>query len=350
MVKVIHIENGLGNQMACYAVYEAVKYAHPNDDIYIDTYIYDIKEANEVVSMWNGYELEKVFNVKLIDIRSLFNEKEIASQIEYLKKSRFWETGWNYDEVFVSMMRMYGLDLKIAYGNVGEDLEKDLSLHSRIRSIFRKYGSNAADSKMGYEIKRMIHIVNNKMSKDCGSYLIQRRDGNYFYNITLDFMKSPLLHQLIGEKVRDGLQFKEPTDRRNKECLEEVRLNNSVSMHVRRTDYLKFNQDCYRFGYFAKCTKYIRSHVENPVFYVFSDDINWCMHNCGEIGLKDTDRVRFIDINSGDKSYMDMQLMANCRHNIATKSSFGWWASFLNNNPNKITCCQTGAYVCTNQF
>ena len=39
-IKVIHVEGGLGNQMACYAVYVAAKESNPNDEFYIDTYLY----------------------------------------------------------------------------------------------------------------------------------------------------------------------------------------------------------------------------------------------------------------------------------------------------------------------
>ena len=94
-IKVIHVEGGLGNQMACYAVYVAAKESNPGDEFYIDTYLYDVKEAHSTISMWNGYELENVFGVKIPDIRSLFSEEQVAEQIECLRKSEFWKHGWN---------------------------------------------------------------------------------------------------------------------------------------------------------------------------------------------------------------------------------------------------------------
>lgn len=349
-IKVIHIEGGLGNQMACYAVYVATKYSNPYDDIYVDTYIYDIDEAGEIVSMWNGYELEKIFGVHIPNIKRLFSDKQIKEQIDFLKKSKFWENNWNYDDVFIEMMNHYGYKFQKAYGNVGENTEEKNSPQAIIRKACRKFGAGTAKTRFGYEMKKIIHTIYRKFSGDCGLYLLENRNGEFFYNITLDFMKSPKLHQLIGEEVRKGLLFKEPTDEANIEYLKFIRLCNSVSIHIRRSDYLQYNEDCYKYGYFNKCVKFIKSKVEDPVFFVFSDDLSWCKKNRVQLGLTEKDKVYFVDVNSGADSYKDMQLMSNCKHNIATKSSFGWWASFLNQNKNKITCCQKGEYVCTNQF
>ena len=82
-ITIIHVEGGLGNQMACYSVYVAAKEANPNDQFYIDTYLYDIKEAHSTISMWNGYELKQVFGVNIPDIRTLFSEKQVEEQLEY---------------------------------------------------------------------------------------------------------------------------------------------------------------------------------------------------------------------------------------------------------------------------
>jgi len=348
-MKIIHIEGGLGNQMACYAVYIATRESNTNEDIYIDTYIYDIVEAHSTISMWNGYELRKIFGIDIPDIRSLFSEEQVSEQIDYLKRSEFWKNNWNYDEVFIEMMKNYGYEFNNAYGNVGEDSIKKIDLRSFIRKLFRKYGATSSRTRLGFEFKKNIHKLNKLISKDCGRYLFQKRDGNLFYNITLDFMKSKYLQEKIGTIVKSGLKF-DISNISNNEFLNIIHKTNSVSIHIRRTDYLQFNEDCYKFGYFKKCINYIKKNVDDPVFFVFSDDLEWCRNNKSDIGFCKEQLVYFVNCNSGVNSYIDMAFMANCKHNIATKSSFGWWASFLNENPKKITITQISDYVATKQF
>lgn len=346
-IKVIHVEGGLGNQMACYAVYVAAKESNPDDEFYIDTYLYDVKEAHSTISMWNGYELENVFGVKIPDIRSLFSEGQVAEQIEYLRKSEFWKHNWNYTETFIEMMKKYNLNLSNAFGEVGELVS---GIKSKVKNFVKSIITESTDSAFVYKGKRVAYAFYKKVRKDCGEHLYQRKEGNYFYNITLDFMKSKFLQNKVGDKVRAGLQFNMPKDKNNLEYLQLVQTTESVSIHIRRSDYLQFNEDCYKFGYFPKCISYIKTKVADSVFFIFSDDLKWCEKNLSEIGLSKNDKVYFVGINTGNRSFRDMQIMANCKHNIATKSSFGWWGSFLNPNPNKITITQVSDYVATKQF
>ena len=83
--------------------------------------------------------------------------------------------------------------------------------------------------------------------------------------------------------------------------------------------------------YYRKAIKIINSKIDDPVYFVFSDDIDWCKQN-----LKIKHRVYFIDWNKGRDSYKDMVLMSKCKHNIIANSSFSWWGAWLNNNPQKL--------------
>lgn len=66
--------------------------------------------------------------------------------------------------------------------------------------------------------------------------------------------------------------------------------------------------------------------------WVFSDDINWCKENLNL--TKHT--VYYINWNKAEDSYIDMQLMSLCKHNIIPNSSFSWWGAWLNKNKSKI--------------
>lgn len=106
-------------------------------------------------------------------------------------------------------------------------------------------------------------------------------------------------------------------------------LNNSVSLHVRRGDYLKFTDVYVQLGwdYYKKALDIIREKAQVDNILVFSDDIEWCMQH---IQIKDV----FFSCCLHD--YCDMYLMSLCTHNIMANSSFSWWGSYLNENPNKI--------------
>ena len=346
-MKIIHIEGGLGNQMASYAVYIAVAESNPDDEFYIDTYLYDIKEAHSTISMWNGYELKSIFGVHIPDIRTLFTPEQVQEQINYLRVSEFWKHDWNYAEIFIKMMKKYGFYIKNVYENT---YNTQSGIKGTLKYTLRKIMASTASNRLMYVGKHMVYGIYNRISSDCGKYLYRHQSGDYFYDITLDFMKSHFLNDTIGNQVRDGLSFSEPDDKDNIFFLDLIRNCNSVSLHVRRTDYLKFNEDCYKFGYFIKATRHIKKQIHKPVFFIFSDDLEWCRNNLKTIGLTEDDSVYFVGINRDGNSYRDMQLIANCKHNIFTKSSFGWWGSFLNSNPNKVTCCQIGSYVSTIRF
>jgi hypothetical protein len=107
---------------------------------------------------------------------------------------------------------------------------------------------------------------------------------------------------------------------------------NAVAVHIRRGDYVHPKSPflvCTPF-YYEKAISYIQSKVENPVFYVFSEDIEWCKKN---VKIREP---HFYIGSSGKPSSYDMQLMSLCKHNIISNSSYSWWAAWLNQNPEKI--------------
>lgn len=111
--------------------------------------------------------------------------------------------------------------------------------------------------------------------------------------------------------------------------------NESVSLHVRRGDYVQhkaFGGIC-DLSYYQRAVEQIKSLVENPTFIVFSDDIQWCKDN---LNLK---QAKFVDWNTGENSYRDMQLMSLCKHNIIANSSFSWWGAWLNAHDDKKVIC-----------
>lgn len=148
------------------------------------------------------------------------------------------------------------------------------------------------------------------------------------------FQNEKYFKQLRNQLLED-FSLKLPLDDRNQMVLDRILSTNSVSVHVRRGDYVtldyvnKIHGTC-SLEYYKKAIEYISKKVESPHFFIFSDDIDWVSKN-----LKIDCPFSVIDFNQG-KGWFDMHLMKNCKHNITANSSFSWWGAWLNNNPKKI--------------
>jgi hypothetical protein len=142
-----------------------------------------------------------------------------------------------------------------------------------------------------------------------------------------------------AENVRDDIlrdfTFIQPLDPENARIRDEIQSCASVSVHIRRGDYLEkrhgFLNLCNE-DYYANAIRHIEKKVGSPVYFVFSDDIGWVRDNLKP--LRGREAV-FIGHNTGADSYKDMQLISCCKHNITANSTFSWWGAYLNGNEGK---------------
>jgi hypothetical protein len=140
----------------------------------------------------------------------------------------------------------------------------------------------------------------------------------------------------FSEIIRQEFRFKTPPTDINTQLAEEIQGTNSVSLHIRRGDYVtnktanRIHGTC-ELPYYDKCIERITTSIVNPVFFVFSDDPDWATQN-----LRLRFSAHYINHNYGDRSFEDMRLMSLCKHNIIANSTFSWWAAWLNSNPEKM--------------
>lgn len=136
----------------------------------------------------------------------------------------------------------------------------------------------------------------------------------------------------IREAIINGLCFRVTADAAG--LLEEIRNSNSVSVHVRRGDYLedsRRSEGICTLEYYQKSMSFLEERTAVEKYYIFSDDIAWCKQQF--IG---NDKYIFVNPRSEEEAAVDMKLMSSCRHHIIANSSFSWWAAWLNENPEKI--------------
>ncbi len=235
--------------------------------------------------------------------------------------------------------------LQNRFPNVKADLQgyKDYPLHNgfELEHIFdlkinkvSSFTSNLYYSrKWTYrKLRRLLSLKNTYIEEKTlfsfdTSILNNQRTAYYWgYWQNFDYFKD------IANQIKNDFQFKLPLSNENQQILEQINLKNSVSLHIRRGDYLK---DPFLGGlcgpeYYKQAISYIQSNSASLSFFIFSDDIPWCTENLH------LDDCTFISWNKGSSSYIDMQLMSACKHNVIANSSFSWWAAWLNPNPTKI--------------
>lgn len=139
----------------------------------------------------------------------------------------------------------------------------------------------------------------------------------------------------IKEDVQRLFSFASFEDGRNKLLENKLKLENSISIHVRKgNDYTSriWYQNTCTLEYYRNAISYIKERVENPQFYVFADNPEWVQENFKEFDYY------LVECNptAGWGSHFDMQLMSSCKHNIISNSTYSWWGAFLNKNEDKI--------------
>lgn len=139
-----------------------------------------------------------------------------------------------------------------------------------------------------------------------------------------------------ADQIRDDFRFIQQVSGINSNLIKKIKAVNSISLHVRRGDYVSNKNALTVHGlcsieYYQSAMRYIRERVEDPSVFIFSDDIDWVRDN-----IDFEDEHCFVGNNVHENSFFDMQLMSLCKHNIIANSSFSWWGAWLNGSPDKI--------------
>ena len=145
------------------------------------------------------------------------------------------------------------------------------------------------------------------------------------------FWQSHKWFEDIQEELRSRLNFVSADTQLHKK-LEEIEQKNAVSIHVRMGDYLigsKIYGGICTEEYYRKAIEYIKDNVENPYFYVVSDEPEKAKEMLGNGSDMEY-------LNSSWEDFRDMQIISVCKHHIMANSSFSWWGVWLNKNADKI--------------
>ena len=165
------------------------------------------------------------------------------------------------------------------------------------------------------------------------SYITYNENGFSFNNITYNRNTNLLLSgyyqsekYFINNKEYIINLFK-PTEEIKKLIVERVKnIQNSISIHVRRGDYL--NLPDYHpqqsIEYYKNAVNFFGSDNQ---YIIFSDDLSGIREMFDFIPNKE-----FVSLG---EDYLDLYAISLCKHNIICNSTFGWWGAYLNGNRDK---------------
>ena len=303
---IVRITSGLGNQMFQYAFYQLMRERYKDTPVKADLTWFNGNEEH------HGYELERIFGQGADGAakNSSFKIEEASTK---------------------EILRVTGKIPCFIKGKAAKKFETLRRYPNRILKVFNE------EKCRPYQIHEL-ELCN----PDASSHLCI--DELYEQVMNLDTSKDWYLAGFWIEeryykdrikKLQKHFVFPEVMDEENQKWMEQIKATESVSIHVRRGDYLtSYSKDFIALGseYYKAAIAYICQHVEHPTFYLFSDDVEFVKK---EFSFLDESYV--ITHNSGENSFRDMQLMSLCRHNIVANSTFSQWGALLNANEDNLT-------------
>ena len=133
--------------------------------------------------------------------------------------------------------------------------------------------------------------------------------------------------------IKDDFKFIKNISKETQNIENIISNNISVSIHVRRWDFLKYPKVYPQLEntYYEKAIKIMNEKLKEPLFIIFSDDLQYIRQNFNHIKNK-----IIVEHNRWDNSRQDMYLMSKCNHNIIAHSTFSRWWAYLNKHNDKI--------------
>ena len=289
----VSISGRLGNQMFQYAFARKLQKANPSetlifnfDEVHRDKYLSGFFNENQL-EYFNtiGTERQDALNYSILQYIVLKVFKRFYPYAgDFLKKNK-------YERKWLPVMEFFGL-------------------------YFLSIGYHPFRLKKPWWVKNIIVK---------GSFECER----YFDN--------------CQKELSEHFKPKSPLYNYNRELLEKIRSSNSVAISIRRGDFV--DDEKIKSTYFVCDKKYyedaielMKEKVKNPVFILFSNDIEWAKKNIKIEGCE-----CFYEAGK-DEVWETMRLMSSCKHFIISNSTLHWWAQFLSDNQEKTVIAPSRWY------
>ena len=230
------------------------------------------------------------------------------------------ETGFVDDKLRVPVLYRFGIEYdKATRDEIIKLTDSKMDIFSRIRRKLFGRKTHRIDEESGIFDPRILQVQD--------AYLVGYwQSDKYFPDSKVIAELKEAFEKRPQEIMKDSSSWS---------ILQQVECCESVSLHIRRTDYIDeehihIHNICTE-KYYKDAIDKIRCMHPRAVFFIFTDDKEWCKsHFRGP---------NFFIVELSEEENTDiaeMLLMSRCKHHIIANSSYSWWAAWLNDNPSKI--------------
>lgn len=290
-MKIQFLNGGLANQAFQYIFAKHYELSFPGECMYLDDSYFAIHTVH------NGYELDKVFGIKPHFLSECFDDEVWAYMLEEKQKGKSIPQILNENEIPMYMISEVG------------DRHK----------IFNPFNGNVVPIDCGLYIPSILQVKSNVYYH-----------GYWINKWWMETYKAQFLEEFTFPIIQDSY---------NKELEKMIKDSHSVSIHIRRGDYVSLNF-AYGLSHYYELVQMFRRALENTEnmekdvknwkLFVFSDDISWCRENRKEMGFDVFEETFFVEGNMGGRNYIDLQLMSQCEAMMICNSAFSYLAALLN--------------------
>lgn len=283
-MKIQFLNGGLANQVFQYIFMRYAELANPGSEKWYldDSFFY-------VTNIHNGYELERVFGIQA-NLLSRYFDADVWEEFIRLKKE-----GRSVPQT----LKDFGMDIA---------MYAETSNHKQFNpfdgQIVTLYNAN----EFHPELTRI-----NYPNMYYHGYWINKNWLESYRTTILKELSFPMITLPSAIKYANRI-LSEPV----------------AAVHIRRGDYVDIGWDL-KYDYYQKTIKELSEKYNGFSIFVFSDDLPWCQEHANELGLNYAKEVEYVSGNTGQNSYIDMQLMSMCQGMIISNSAFSYLAALMNN-------------------
>ena len=237
----------------------------------------------------------------------------------------------------------YGLNNFNLTSNIANDNDKFLGIYGYIKRKILK--------KINFFLRFKNFYIEKKDKKKLTKYHDDILKINFSNKVYFEgYFETEKYFLDIKNQILNEFNFKHLQKYKESENYQKINQNNTISICLRQNRFIegkdnntlnnRTKSDIFRneqINYINKSMIYLKNIVENPTFYLWSNDLENI-----DMSLFNT-KVHKIYHDSKftsdiDKRALDLFLISQCNHHIVIPSSFNWWGAWLCQKNNKIIC------------